>query len=239
MTCHICLGEITNANGLEKLERCQHEFCSPCLVWWLETSEVNRKEQATCPTCRQEISIWDVVRILGRPLQKVMPPTTPVAEEPDEFTLCWLKDQGAKQCPGCSVWIVREHGCNQMECLCGQEFCYCCGEINCPNMYDRGEYDDDDWSTGYSDYGYEDYPRWYTHPWEEWEQERDSGFDSYAVMEAAKSGHGGKAARKWKGNSPSRHRGKAAQDKKKKKSQMVKKRRGLHKKDCRILAAQR
>jgi hypothetical protein len=47
--------------------------------------------------------------------------------EIDEFTLAYLEEQGAKMCPDCGVWIVREDGCNNVMCRCGCRFCFCCG----------------------------------------------------------------------------------------------------------------
>jgi hypothetical protein len=48
--------------------------------------------------------------------------------EIDEFTLVYLREQGARQCPDCGVWIMLEEGCDNVMCRCGCRFCYCCGQ---------------------------------------------------------------------------------------------------------------
>ncbi|KAK5580632.1 hypothetical protein RB653_000654 [Dictyostelium firmibasis] len=41
-------------------------------------------------------------------------------------TLKWVV-QNTKQCPACNIIIEKIDGCNSMECVCGTNFCYGCG----------------------------------------------------------------------------------------------------------------
>ena len=38
-----------------------------------------------------------------------------------------------RKCPGCSIWIEKEEGCDHMRCLCGVHFCYKCRGVLCAN----------------------------------------------------------------------------------------------------------
>lgn len=38
-----------------------------------------------------------------------------------------------RKCPGCSIWIEKEEGCDHMKCLCGVHFCYKCRGVLCAN----------------------------------------------------------------------------------------------------------
>jgi hypothetical protein len=67
-------------------------------------------------------------------------------------------DKKWKQCPTCLNMVEKTEGCNHMDCVCGVEFCYRCGNLfdeddacECePNSWDNedegddGEEDDDD-----------------------------------------------------------------------------------------------
>jgi hypothetical protein len=38
-----------------------------------------------------------------------------------------------RKCPGCSIWIEKEEGCDHMKCPCGVHFCYHCRGVLCAN----------------------------------------------------------------------------------------------------------
>lgn len=38
-----------------------------------------------------------------------------------------------RKCPGCSIWIEKEEGCDHMRCFCGVHFCYNCRGVLCAN----------------------------------------------------------------------------------------------------------
>ena len=52
----------------------------------------------------------------------------------DEQFLDFVKGKKYKQCPHCSFWVEKGHGCDHMRCRCGNHFCYQCGGIygKCP-----------------------------------------------------------------------------------------------------------
>ena len=116
--CSVCF-ERTKAGDLIKLnETCQHEFCRSCLLRWFHTS-------VSCPKCRQDVHEKDIFRVTGgRPLTRAQ--DTDQEQAPnnliDEFTLTWLQENDARQCPGCKNWIVRSAGCDNMKCRCGLNF---------------------------------------------------------------------------------------------------------------------
>jgi len=117
-SCSVCLEPTPSANLVELTATCQHEFCPTCLVTWFNTS-------LSCPKCRQDAHEDDVLRIAGRRI--MTEPTTGQQTEGlgnrvDEFTLAWLQENDARQCPRCNAWIVRSQGCNDMKCHCNCRF---------------------------------------------------------------------------------------------------------------------
>jgi len=41
-----------------------------------------------------------------------------------------------RKCPGCSIWVEKEIGCDHMQCMCGVHFCYNCrGVLNANDPY--------------------------------------------------------------------------------------------------------
>lgn len=109
--CPICLEE--KEEEVIQLDACSHEFCKQCLITWLENSE-------SCPKCRRIIEQCEFRRIMGRLF--VDPKNEERTTGLDAFTLTWLQDNHARQCPACGVWITRYRGCNFMVCHCRCSF---------------------------------------------------------------------------------------------------------------------
>ena len=59
----------------------------------------------------------------------------------------YVKGSNFKQCPNCKRWIEKTEGCNNMVCLCGNNFCYGCGKNRCICY---GQYEEeDDYNSNY------------------------------------------------------------------------------------------
>jgi len=69
----------------------------------------------------------DVLSVLGRPFRPQEARMVPNDDEIDELSLQWLNAQ-TKLCQVCGARIMKESGCDLMECVCGWRFCYNCGE---------------------------------------------------------------------------------------------------------------
>ena len=51
------------------------------------------------------------------------------AQREEAATLEVLRaDPSSRQCDRCMRWITRRAGCAKMQCLCGNQFCFKCGE---------------------------------------------------------------------------------------------------------------
>ena len=95
------------------------------------------------------------------------------------------------------MWIEKTRGCDEMYCVCGKAFCYCCGEKECrfiPRCLSCGG------------------PEYYCHcadeAWVAWEETKalaeEADVDFWSLRDAAKDQQGGKVSMRWKGNP--RHR---------------------------------
>lgn len=124
--CPICCEE----DDAVVLSTCQHWSCGACLVRWMEKEESSGRDTGpTCPFCRMAIHEGDILRVMGRPFCQRMEATVGEAtgdDEIDDLTLHWIS-QNTMPCPFCQNRIERSDGCDHMECLCGYQFCYCCG----------------------------------------------------------------------------------------------------------------
>ncbi|EXJ64482.1 hypothetical protein A1O7_00818 [Cladophialophora yegresii CBS 114405] len=76
---------------------------------------------ATCRKCRRlmdDHAVWDVA-------ERICPK--------EEEGLTKLYELGSekkwKQCPTCLNMVEKTDGCNHMDCICGVEFCYRCGNL--------------------------------------------------------------------------------------------------------------
>jgi hypothetical protein len=83
---------------------------------------------------RSRIKDDEVILDLGRSFQKKVGQPECV-DEIDELTLQWLQTRTAL-CPCCFSRVGKTDGCTHMTCLCGCEFCYGCGciECSCPGV---------------------------------------------------------------------------------------------------------
>ncbi|EXJ95648.1 hypothetical protein A1O1_00770 [Capronia coronata CBS 617.96] len=98
-------------------------------------------DQITCKKCRQDMGDhphWPVAR-------RICPAEN--AEVAALFALGTAKKW--RQCPTCLNMVERLEGCNHMDCICGVEFCYRCGNLfdeddNCACHPSSWEDDDDD-----------------------------------------------------------------------------------------------
>ncbi|CAB9524116.1 expressed unknown protein [Seminavis robusta] len=137
VACIICLQE-SIASPLA-LAGCGHEFCKGCLEQWFEKFDYETAVAPNCPKCRTDASQKDIENVLGRSLKRSdATMSTSSSQEPtlgtteiDAFTRTYLEDAGAKQCPDCGVWIVKEEGCDNMKCRCGCCFCFACAPEIC------------------------------------------------------------------------------------------------------------
>lgn len=125
--CPICFEQVC----LEP-SSCGHGACKDCLIQWMEQLEGNGQE-ATCFKCRQPMEIVDIRRVLRRDMVSI---SRVVATTVDVLTLDWIHERGIKHCPWCGVWVEKIGGCDYIQCRCGEAFCFCCGEKECP---DAGE----------------------------------------------------------------------------------------------------
>ena len=76
---------------------CQMMFCYKCEVTW--------HAGETCEQCKLK---KNVVRL-------------------DELALEELQRIGAKRCPKCNEYVIKNDGCNHMTCRFGHHFCWVCG----------------------------------------------------------------------------------------------------------------
>lgn len=133
MSCEICFED--DKREVFTSTSCPHAYCKECWQGWFETCEKRRHGCGPrCPTCKVTVHSSVVDKALGRPFREPTsePPQPQEAAEmvPDDLTLSTLQSIGAKQCPNCQIWIVREEGCQAMQCICGQRFCWTCGQTD-------------------------------------------------------------------------------------------------------------
>lgn len=121
--CTVCYEHILPADMIELTATCRHKFCRQCLLTWFETSH-----QQSCLLCLKVVRQSDVLRITkGMPLSNPLTKRRQEEEvqgnhQVDYFTLTWLQENDARQCPGCDAWIVRSQGCDHMICRCKCDF---------------------------------------------------------------------------------------------------------------------
>lgn len=192
-SCPVCYEEISHDDSSQLKCSCNHKFCHACISSWIETCEAHKSSnpprRASCPTCRQHINDWDLVRIVGHAFHPPKP-VVPQSDYEDDLFRLWLREEGAQPCPRCGIWISRVDGCNHMRCICGATFCYCCGQERCVSscLENYDEYIDGDllwldWICSYCD------------------EENHTDLDAYGIMDGMKNSAGGKVSLRWAGNS--------------------------------------
>mmetsp|Transcript_39516 Transcript_39516/g.85222 ORF Transcript_39516/g.85222 Transcript_39516/m.85222 type:complete len:355 (+) Transcript_39516:38-1102(+) len=128
--CSMCCDHVSADESII-LQACSHQGCKACKTKWIKIQEESGQSTApTCPFCRADIDNDDVVTVLGRPFKQREAIARPTDEEIDELTLQWFNDQ-TTLCPGCGSRVQKVDGCDHMTCLCGCEFCFECGSIQC------------------------------------------------------------------------------------------------------------
>eukprot|EP00581_Thalassiosira_minuscula_P015447 CAMPEP_0183725608 /NCGR_PEP_ID=MMETSP0737-20130205/20950_1 /TAXON_ID=385413 /ORGANISM="Thalassiosira miniscula, Strain CCMP1093" /LENGTH=334 /DNA_ID=CAMNT_0025956651 /DNA_START=44 /DNA_END=1048 /DNA_ORIENTATION=+ len=128
------------------LNACSHKSCRACLAKWIEKEESSGQDAVACPFCRVNLNDKDVYSLIGRQFQRRESSVNEQSsDEIDELTLEWINSQ-TKMCPGCGYRVEKDDGCNHMECLCGYEFCFGCGQSRCSCEYNgAGDFDNDEY----------------------------------------------------------------------------------------------
>ena len=123
--CSICF---ENGRPHCTFSRCQHSCCKACCLHWIEKEESSGQPTATCPFCRASLLEVDLISILGRKFQPNTRKTAFGFDENgmDDLTRQLLLEE-TRPCPSCGARIMKQDGCDKMECLCGFRFCYACG----------------------------------------------------------------------------------------------------------------
>jgi len=135
--CYMCCDHVSTDESII-LKSCSHQGCKSCTTKWIKKQEESgHATSPTCPFCRAEIDDDDVIAILGRPFKQREALSRPANEEIDELTLQWLNNQ-TTLCPGCGSRVEKSDGCDHMTCLCGCEFCFECGSMQCLCNGDEG-----------------------------------------------------------------------------------------------------
>mmetsp|Transcript_2825 Transcript_2825/g.4093 ORF Transcript_2825/g.4093 Transcript_2825/m.4093 type:complete len:277 (-) Transcript_2825:410-1240(-) len=121
-----------------------HKVCRDCFKNYLVHCEDDRKNTVVCPhpNCSSHVSRDTMRTVLGRDYCPKVWEITTKEEKLDQDLSEWLRDNEARECMHCHAWIVREDGCDAMQCLCGWRFCW---ECRTPvKNYDSDNDDDDD-----------------------------------------------------------------------------------------------
>jgi hypothetical protein len=142
-----------NNKKLEKREKCQrcfkildpcktiifhdeHSFCKHCVHKYLT---VHKDKKLTCPhrKCKKFISDTQRFQITGERTYF-------------DFSEKNYKKYGFKKCPGCSILIDKDSGCNEMRCaMCKTKFYW--DELKIINNEDRSNRSERETSTFYMD----------------------------------------------------------------------------------------
>ena len=128
MTCVLCWDDLTQEQQQE-LRPCHHVACKRCFKDWIETCENNGRHDVSCPYCRQAIEMEICNDILGRCYEAKSKTAEDAPDEVDDFTLSWLQENEARQCPHCGVWMMmteEEDDNNPVMCRCGYCYCWTC-----------------------------------------------------------------------------------------------------------------
>ncbi|XP_060217475.1 E3 ubiquitin-protein ligase RSL1-like isoform X1 [Lycium barbarum] len=117
--------------GSEKFY-CPFKDCSALLINENSTSTSSSGDfvvtQSECPECRRLFCAKCKVAwhsgILCEEFQKL---NKDEREREDLQLMQLAKGQEWQRCPRCRIYVARSHGCAQMRCRCGCDFCYRCG----------------------------------------------------------------------------------------------------------------
>jgi ElaB/YqjD/DUF883 family membrane-anchored ribosome-binding protein len=117
-----------------------HVFCRACLASWISSEVGSGKSAVKCPAigCTRRLSPADVERLADAAVAArfrelltadVAGKTRELLADPQQAA--WAQAH-TKPCPSCHQLIERERGCSSMHCLCGEHFCFECGQSNDP-----------------------------------------------------------------------------------------------------------
>lgn len=163
MECMICLEDRAIGGSVIPMDAdsqtCAHFSCDECFQKYFIECEQQRKPTPICPHpgCQAIINPTTIEKILGRSYKPMVWNLSKEAEgqnddnhdsNDDSDTVLfqkWLKENEAQQCSNCKVYIVREEGCDAIQCLCGYRFCWTCKGAECNCGHCESEYFDNIW----------------------------------------------------------------------------------------------
>ncbi|CAL1536229.1 unnamed protein product [Lymnaea stagnalis] len=121
-----CQFPVVLEDNLGLCPKCKHAFCGRCQNTYHGHSPCKLKSEMFALLCeeyesstsnrKQELEMRYGKQVIQRALEETK-------------TNKWL-ESNSKQCPCCSTFIQKLEGCNHMKCnMCGQSFCYLCGDL--------------------------------------------------------------------------------------------------------------
>mmetsp|Transcript_49583 Transcript_49583/g.153068 ORF Transcript_49583/g.153068 Transcript_49583/m.153068 type:complete len:312 (+) Transcript_49583:216-1151(+) len=138
-----------------KSNPCGHVCCKPCMESWAAASIHDSKVHIRCPAVGCSHVLWDhdLKPLLNEEEweryveRRDADHLTKLKDDMKDPELSkWLK-ANARPCPDCHRIVSRSAGCDQMKCVCGADFRYCCGFKKCQCSVPAGARGDI-WSPG-------------------------------------------------------------------------------------------
>ena len=111
---------------------CTHAFCAGCWAGWVGARLEQLQRRVPCPHtgCAHALTTDDVARVAPA-LAAGFAALAAQTFEPRPELAAAVAQGLVRACPGCSVLIARDEGCNTVHCPCGRRFCFCCGQEHC------------------------------------------------------------------------------------------------------------
>lgn len=157
-------GTFLDADVLERYKMIEAEFSATrplycavptCSAFISEEAQLHAHEVGVCPECNETTCVRCRHIMKDHPRWDIQERVCPT--EDAEVTALFALGSARRwiQCPTCLNMVSRSEGCNHMDCVCGVEFCYRCGNLfgaddSCgcdPNSWeddeDDGEEDND------------------------------------------------------------------------------------------------
>lgn len=131
-----------------KKSQCEHYSCKNCMEQWVE-SQLEQRSFVLCPhvDCSNRIYVEDIMRLSLDVSQKYLSKMTQDFKSHTQEIMTMAKENEELRtflnaytiaCPQCKVIIERSVGCNVMQCVCGQTFCFDCKVILSQCVCDDG-----------------------------------------------------------------------------------------------------